>query len=80
MAVILYHAEHRDRKPRLLQHPNGHLGVVFATVDEKEVGQVAELFISVQIAPKPPGEDLLHGAVIVGVDHILELEVAVIPL
>ena len=78
--VVLHHAKHGNGELVLLQDPQGHPGVVLTAVDEKKVGESAEFFVPIQVPPEAPGEHLLHGAVVVGVLHIPELEMPVVPL
>ena len=73
--VVLHHAEDGDRQPEPFRHPPGHLGVLLAAVDEHHVRQRHKLFILLHIMSEPPGQDLLHGPVIVRMPlHILDPE------
>ena len=79
VAVVLHHAEGGDIQVQRLQHPPGHPDVLQAAVDEEEVGLVGKFLVPVQIPAKAAGEHLLHGGVVVGAVHVLELEPAIIP-
>ena len=68
-------------EPELADHPLGHAELALAPVDQQEVGPVGEAAGSLGRLlerGEPPGQDLLHGGVVVVALHRLDLEAAVV--
>ena len=54
--------------------------MVDAAVDEEQVWLVGKLLVPVEIALEAPRQHLLHGGIVVGAVHVLQLEAAIVPL
>ena len=65
VAVVLHHAEDRDRYAELLRNGQGRLCVSLAAVDEEHVRKRQKPLVPIRRPLEPPAQDLPHGGVIV---------------
>ena len=81
VAVILDHAEARDRQPERIEHLLAHMNVPQTAVDHERVRQRRKLLVAVHIALHAAREHFTHGGIVVlSVGGTRDLKLAVVAL
>ena len=80
MAVVLDHAEDRDRKAEVRKRLLCGRGMGVAAVDEQQVGKLGKLLVPVLCARKAAVHHLVHAGVVVRAVEVADAKLPVVAL